>query len=113
MRSLTKPRRKDDRLFVRDGRRSYRRRFSRTEARWGIVVLAGLGAVLAWVLWKGAHPDPALFSSGLGTESDVVARDGTTPSAIGGAAGGDASGAVGAGNAAAARAAGEMVPGAT
>jgi hypothetical protein len=89
---LTEPRRKDDRLFVRDGRRSYRRRYSRTEARWGMVVLAGLCAVLGWVLWKGAHPDPELFSAGLGTESDVVASDGTSPSAIGRSVGSEASG---------------------
>lgn len=55
------PSKKEDRLFVRDGRRSHRRTYSRTEFRLGFVVLLGLGAVATWVAWRGAHPDPALF----------------------------------------------------
>ncbi len=56
--------RKDDRLFVREGRRSYRRQFSRTEVRLGAGVLVVLGAIGVWVAWKGAHPDPSLFEAG-------------------------------------------------
>jgi hypothetical protein len=51
----------EDRLFVRDGRRSYRKTFSMREFRYGLVVLVGLALVAAWVAWKGARPDPALF----------------------------------------------------
>ena len=54
----------DDRLFVREGFRHYRRRYSLTEVRWGWAVLASLLAIAGWVAWKGAHPDPALFSDG-------------------------------------------------
>ncbi len=53
--------RKHDRLFVRDGRRHYRRRFSLTEVRLGMGILVVLAAIGAWVGWKGAHPDAALF----------------------------------------------------
>jgi hypothetical protein len=52
-----------DRLLVRDGRRSYRRSFSRTEARWGAVILVALLAIAAWVAWRGAHPDAELFAA--------------------------------------------------
>jgi hypothetical protein len=54
----------DDRLFVREGFRHYRRRYSLTEVRWGWVVLATLLLIAGWVAWKGAHPDPSLFSDG-------------------------------------------------
>jgi hypothetical protein len=57
-----KPRNKEDQLFVRDGRRAYRKTYSRTEFRIGLVVLLGLALVAAWVVWRGRHPDPALFS---------------------------------------------------
>ncbi len=52
---------KTDRLFVRDGRRHYRRSFSAGESRIGFFLLLALASVLAWVAWKGAHPDPTLF----------------------------------------------------
>jgi hypothetical protein len=52
---------KDDRIFVRDGRRLYRRSFSTTEPLVGIAVIVVLAAVLSWVAWKGAHPNPNLF----------------------------------------------------
>ncbi len=55
-------RRGDDRVFVRDGRRHYRRKYSLTEPRIGAVILVLLGAVIGWVAWKGAHPDPELFA---------------------------------------------------
>jgi len=62
---MSDPARKDDRLFVRKGRRSYRRSFSRTEVLWGAMVLVALAGLGAWVAWKGAHPDPKLFASGI------------------------------------------------
>jgi len=52
---------KADRIFVQDGRRHYRRRFSASETRAGIVILLALALVVSWVAWKGAHPDPSLF----------------------------------------------------
>jgi hypothetical protein len=55
----------DDRLFVRDGFRHYRRRYSLTEVRWGWACLAGMVLIAAWVAWRGRHPvDPNLFSDG-------------------------------------------------
>ncbi|MDH3216125.1 MAG: hypothetical protein OEN01_07530 [Candidatus Krumholzibacteria bacterium] len=50
-----------DRIFVRDGRRLYRRKFSVTENRLGILILFVLASILLWVAWKGANPDPTLF----------------------------------------------------
>jgi hypothetical protein len=52
---------KADRIFVRDGRRAYRRRYSVTEPRIGIAIFLVLASILGWVAWKGAHPDPNLF----------------------------------------------------
>jgi hypothetical protein len=52
---------KNDRIFVRDGRRHYRKRYSVNESRIGIAILIVLASVLAWIAWKGAHPDPSLF----------------------------------------------------
>jgi len=52
---------KADRIFVQNGRRLYRRRFSASETRAGIVILLILAGIVAWVAWKGAHPDPTLF----------------------------------------------------
>jgi hypothetical protein len=52
---------KTDRIFVRNGRRHYRRQYSISESRVGIVLLLVLASVLAWVAWRGAHPDPSLF----------------------------------------------------
>jgi hypothetical protein len=54
----------EDRLFVRDGWRHYRRTYSLREVRWGLAVAAVLAAVAGWIWWKGRHPDPALFSDG-------------------------------------------------
>jgi hypothetical protein len=69
---------RDDRIFVRDGRRSYRRRYSLAEFRWGLGVLAALAAVAAWVVWRGAHPDPKLFGAG---PSDLAAPPAVIPAA--------------------------------
>lgn len=33
------------------------------EFRWGFAVLAVLAAVVAWVVWKGRHPDPSLYAA--------------------------------------------------
>jgi hypothetical protein len=52
---------KDDRIFVRNGRRLYRRRYSLREPRAGAVILVVLALIVAWIAWKGAHPDPTLF----------------------------------------------------
>lgn len=58
------PKRHDpDRLFNPDGFRHYRRGYSLVELRWGLVTLGLMAAILAWVLYRGAHPDPALFAA--------------------------------------------------
>jgi hypothetical protein len=55
----------DDRLFVRDGWRHYRRRYSLTEVRWGWACLGAMALIAGWVAWRGRHPiDPNLFSDG-------------------------------------------------
>jgi hypothetical protein len=55
----------DDRLFVRDGWRHYRRRYSLTEVRWGWACLGAMVLIAGWVAWRGRHPvDPNLFSDG-------------------------------------------------
>lgn len=58
------------RVFVRDGLRSYRRTYRVSEARWGAAIGLGLLGILAWVSYRGAHPDPSLFdmSAALRTE---------------------------------------------
>jgi hypothetical protein len=53
----------ENRLFVRDGWRHYRRSYSLSEVRWGLVVLATLLLIAAWVAYRGAHPDPSLFAA--------------------------------------------------
>lgn len=50
-----------DRVFVKDGFRSYRRTYRVAEVWWGLGTLGVLGGLVAWVAWRGAHPDPALF----------------------------------------------------
>jgi len=37
--------------------------YSMAEFQAGVIILLLLAAVLGWVLWRGAHPDPALFSA--------------------------------------------------
>jgi hypothetical protein len=51
----------EERIFVRDGFRSFRRTYSVAEVYWGLGTGAVLLAILGWVSWKGAHPDPSLF----------------------------------------------------
>lgn len=53
----------DDRLFVREPLRHYRRTYSHAEVRWGLVVLCALAAVAVWVVWRGQNPDPTLFAA--------------------------------------------------
>lgn len=52
--------RKDDRVFVKNGFRHYRKTYDLTEVRIGAVLLLGLAVVVAWVMYKGQHPDPSL-----------------------------------------------------
>jgi hypothetical protein len=51
----------EGRVFVRDGLRSYRRTYRRSEVYWGAGIALGLVLMLAWVGYKGAHPDPSLY----------------------------------------------------
>ena len=52
-----------ERIFTRDGRSHFRRSYSLVEVRIGLVVVVVLAAVLGWVIWKGAHPEPGLFDA--------------------------------------------------
>jgi hypothetical protein len=55
----------DDRLFIRDGWRHYRRRYSLAEVRWGLATLGVMALILGWVLWRSRNPvDPNLFADG-------------------------------------------------
>jgi len=69
---MSSPQKKDDRLFVRDGRRSYRRSYSLTEFRLGLGVVVVLVLITAWILWKGAHSDPALFAASVGNDAPAA-----------------------------------------
>lgn len=51
----------DDRLFVKDGFKHYRRTYSRAEVQWGLACGGALLAITGWVAWRGAHQDPMLF----------------------------------------------------
>lgn len=59
---------REDRIFVQQGRRHHRRTYSALEFRIGLGVLAVLGVLIAWVAWKGAHPDPEL----MGSDADLL-----------------------------------------
>ncbi len=55
----------EDRLFVKGGWRHYRRTYSVTEVRWGLVTGGVLVLIAAYVAWRAEHPlDPNLFSDG-------------------------------------------------
>jgi hypothetical protein len=55
----------EDRLFIRDGWRHYRRTYSLAEVRWGLVTLGVMVAIGVWVAWRKNHPaDPNLFADG-------------------------------------------------
>ena len=51
----------EDRIFVRDGFRSFRRTYRVREVYFGAGTGAVLVGIVGWVGWKGAHPDPSLF----------------------------------------------------
>lgn len=51
----------EERVFVRDGLRSYRRTYRLQEVYWGAAIAAGLLGVFLWVRHKGEHPDPSLY----------------------------------------------------
>ncbi len=53
--------------------RVFRKSYSVTEAKAGAVVLVGLVALAAWVVWRGAHPDPGLFADPASTAAGPVA----------------------------------------
>ncbi len=60
----------EERVFVKDGFRSFRRSYRVGEVYWGAGTGAVLLGVLGWVTWKGAHPDPSLFDMSAALESD-------------------------------------------
>lgn len=65
----------DERVFVKDGFRSFRRTYKVSEVYWGAstgVVLLGL---VGWVTWKGAHPDPSLFDMSAALEGGPPAEN--------------------------------------
>jgi hypothetical protein len=51
----------EERVFVKDGFRSFRRTYKVSEVYWGASTGAVLLGLVGWVTWKGAHPDPSLF----------------------------------------------------
>lgn len=69
----------EERIFVKDGFRSFRRTYKLSEVYWG----AGTGAVLlgivGWVTWKGAHPDPSLFDMSAALEGGPPPGEGSPP----------------------------------
>jgi hypothetical protein len=74
----------EERIFVKDGFRSFRRTYKVSEVYWG----AGTGAVLlglvGWVTWKGAHPDPSLFDMSAALEGGAPPEGpgNVTPAAV-------------------------------
>jgi hypothetical protein len=59
---MTQPSRNEP-VFNTFRRKVYRPFYSLREFQIGLVCLAILGAVLAWVVWRGLHPDPTLFTT--------------------------------------------------
>jgi hypothetical protein len=57
---MARPRSSQDRLFVRQPFRHYRRTYNISEVRWGFAVGAILVALAVWILWKKNHPHPSL-----------------------------------------------------
>lgn len=62
--AVTPPADHDTRVFVRNGRRHYRKQYSRLEVRLGVGILAILAGIAGWVAHKGRNPDPSLLASG-------------------------------------------------
>ncbi|TNE50826.1 MAG: hypothetical protein EP343_06640 [Deltaproteobacteria bacterium] len=54
--------RRDEQLLNPDGLKHYRRTYSGKELGWGLVILLILLSTAGWVVYRGAHPDPDLFS---------------------------------------------------
>lgn len=52
-----------ERVFNTFRRKPYRPFFSLREFQTGLVIFLVLGAVTGWVIWRGAHPDPDLFTT--------------------------------------------------
>ena len=75
---------KEDRVFIKDGRKHFRRKYSLTEVKIGAAVVVALGAIASWVAWKGAHPDPELFKEapGLPNRGRAVVDRGPVPSTL-------------------------------
>jgi hypothetical protein len=72
----------DDRLFIRDGWRHYRRRYSVAEFRWGLATLGVLGLITVWVVWRNKNPvDPNLFADGT-TLLSPAAPEASTPAPV-------------------------------
>lgn len=86
--------------------RVFRKSYSVTEAKVGAVVLLGLAALAAWVVWRGAHPDPGLFADPAATAvgsvaiADVEGRRAPEGPSVAGASNADPSGAAPSGAAA-------------
>lgn len=83
-----KPEQQGTRVFIKDGFRSYRRTYDVREVYAGAGVFVGLLALLGWVSWKGAHPDPRLFDisaalSGGAAEETAAAPARALPAGLG------------------------------
>jgi uncharacterized protein DUF6599 len=65
-----------DRVFVKNGFRSYRRTYRVAEVWWGLGTLGVLSGLVAWVAWRGAHPDPSLF------DVSAALKPGEAPAAV-------------------------------
>lgn len=75
----------EDRVFNPKGRKHYRRTYEVREVKIGAVIALGLALIAAWVMYKGAHPDPALFNieaslQTKGAEQGVVEKKRSLPS---------------------------------
>lgn len=69
--------RNDDRVFVKNPFRHYRKTYNLNEAYAGIPILVGLALIAGWVGYKGQHPDPGLTALDVmitGTPALVVDR---------------------------------------
>jgi len=71
----------EDRIFV-GARKHFRARYSTQEVGLGAVLLVCLGAIAAWVAWKGAHADPELFASAPLNRREPGADRGPIPAGI-------------------------------
>jgi len=85
--------------------RVFRKSYSVTEAKAGAVVLVGLAALAAWVVWRGAHPDPGLFAdpasaaAGSAAIAEIEGRRAPDGPSVVGASSAEASGAAASGGA--------------